>query len=349
MFARTHRLRHPLLITLFAAATLFAHCALASTSPQKRIQAFKRSMITQHQYSPQKLRVLFQGFQPNKKILRAMSNPYEQVSWARYRRTFLTQQRIDAGRSFYKEHQKTLQKATRIYGVPPSIILAILGVETFYGKHTGYYSVFNSLGTLAFYYPKRARFFTKELTAFLLIGQDEGYSTAKLKSIQGSYAGAMGLPQFMPSSIRHYGKAAKANRKLDLYTTDDAIMSIANYLHKNGWRRNQAVATPAVLHTASAEKMLTTRIKTLYSQVQLRKKGITAKQRFRANKAALIDLPKDPKGNYWLVAHNFKVIMRYNPRISYAMAVFQLSQAFHLNDQGQHHAQRTSSTPSRTG
>jgi membrane-bound lytic murein transglycosylase B len=193
-----------------------------------------------------------------------------------------------------KEHHRVLQAVSKKYGIPASIIVAIIGVETEYGAHLGKYSVLNSLYTLGFYYPPREKFFRKELAQYLILTRD---NHLPVSSIKGSYAGALGIPQFMPSSYRHYGVALEKNAPVNLFNNNDAIASVANYFHKMGWAPNQPITHQ------------------LYSK----------NDSIRTKTMNLITLPVKRGAEYWATYKNFKVIMSYNHNIVYAMAVYQLS------------------------
>ena len=306
--------------------TISASAATPATKNQQQINNYINMMVQTHHFKKQELEQLFAHFTPNQKIIDAMKSPYEAKPWTTYRKLFIQDNRINAGVTFWQAHKTELKQAQQQYGVPASVIVAIIGVETMYGKHTGKYSVFNSLATLAFNYPKRAKFFRYELTNYLLLSHEEQFPVLKAK---GSYAGAMGIMQFMPSSIRKY---AVGNLKNQLFTQDRAaIFSIANYLKSHGWQQGKPIATP-IKHSVNPS-WFSKNAKKFYSSQIINSAGISTPANI--TKASFINLPKDPNSNTWMVYKNFRAIMSYNPRIPYAMAVYQLSQK--IADKMQHH------------
>lgn len=290
-------------------------------SPKEKIEQFKHDMIKQYQFKPEQMNTLFDNFKPNQTVLHKIQNPYEAKPWPVYRQLFLSKKRIKQGKDYYKKHQAALLKAQKKYGVDPMVIVAIIGVESFYGQHVGRFPVFDSLATLAFYYPKRGQFFKRELENFLLLSREQHIS---LKMQKGSYAGAIGFAQFMPSSIRHYGRSINPNGPINLNTDDDAIVSIANYLKENGWKANQPIAQHVKFKGKEFKTYLSNNVKRFYNQQQLRQAGLISQ--LKAQRAAVIIMPRDISNNTWAVFNNFKSIMSYNPRTPYAMAVYQLSQ-----------------------
>lgn len=261
-------------------------------------------------------------------VITKMTTPYEKQPFDIYIKHFLTQKRIDQGALFWKKHQKTLALAQKKYGVDPSVIIAILGVETLYGQNEGTYSVLNALYTLSFFYPPRASFFTHELAQYLVMCHNQHLSPTK---INGSYAGAFGMPQFMPSSYRAYGVDYSGNHHIDLMKdTDDVIMSVANYLSKAGWQRNEAVASK--IHPTSLAHLkpyISPKAIPSFSVAELAKHGIYSKKSAASTQqfASVIALNDSHSSEYWMAFPNFKSIMQYNPSLNYAMAVYQLSEA----------------------
>ncbi|HEV2524731.1 MAG TPA: lytic murein transglycosylase, partial [Gammaproteobacteria bacterium] len=238
--------------------------------------------------------------------LRLMSKQYEALPWYRYRDTIVTEKRIKEGVQFWTEHKDLLKKAEEKFGVPAEIIVAILGLETSYGKITGNYPVLQALATLAFDYPRRAAFFRGELEHFLLLVNEGSLDPI---TTRGSFAGAMGTPQFMPSSYRRYAVDFSGTGKRDLiHDMADVIGSVANYLKANGWKKNENVISG------------------------LRLKG----NNNLLQKGKLIELQKNANRDkeQWIGLNNFKVILRYNHSVHYAMAVYQLSQKIRTLKQG---------------
>ncbi len=256
------------------------------------------------------------------KIIDAMTKPYEGKPWWKYRKLFITTSRIEAGINFYLENEKTLQKAYEIYGVNPQYICAIIGVETFYGKNMGTWSVLDALYTLGFHYPPREAYFSKEFANFVKLAKRENWN---LTAIKGSYAGAMGMGQFMPSSYLNYAIDFDGNNKVDIfYSVEDAIGSVANYFKAHGWVKDGAVFYPA-LATSNVDNLIKKEWK-LKSQ-DLYQNGINTKEYLDSDQTVRLfkfDL-QDGKVGYGVGLNNFNTIMRYNKSPLYARAVFELA------------------------
>jgi len=205
------------------------------------VQDFIRDVATRHELNQNTIAGWFRGLQPQLHILKAISTPAERrLTWKEYRPIFLGNERISSGKKFLQQYKETLQRAEDTYGVPAEIITAIIGVETFYGKHTGKHESLESLATLAFDYPPRSKFFTEELEAFILLSIEEGWDPLERK---GSYAAAMGFPQFISSSYRAYAVDFNNDGKRDLINSvEDAIGSVGNYLNEHGWRTGEPIA-----------------------------------------------------------------------------------------------------------
>jgi membrane-bound lytic murein transglycosylase B len=244
--------------------------------------------------------------------------------WRRYRAKFLTEDNIEEGVRFWHEHADALERAQERYGVPPEYVVAIIGVETHYGANVGKTRVINALATLAFDFSRRAEYFRGELKAFLLMARHEGLDP--LEPV-GSYAGAMGLGQFMPSSFRKFAVDFDGDGHSDLWDPADAIGSVANYLSEHGWQSGQAVAVRATARSRAAHA-LKADYETSYPLDTLAQYGLTS--RYPVNdedQVSLLRLDGTPGYEYWLGLHNFYVITRYNHSTFYAMAVHQLAQA----------------------
>lgn len=258
-------------------------------------------------------------------VIDRVNAPFEAKPWDFYRHYFVTPERIQLGLQYWKDHEAELNRVAKTYHVSPEVIIAILGVETLYGRGIGKFPVWDTLATLAFYYPDRQTFFRKELTQYLLLTRNNNLPVLGLK---GSYAGALGIPQFMPSSYRNYGVSLDKNKKIDLFHDHaTAIASIGNYLKKSGYEALEPVATPVELKAGfSAKNIITPKAKPMESVVQLRTLGVRFNQEFPSRASgALVALDKTQGKEYWVVFHNFRAIMSYNPNINYAMAVYQLS------------------------
>ena len=247
-----------LLLWLLALCQVVAAQDAARSSPYNQrddVQRFIASMVMQHNFSLNELEYVFSKARYQPMIVRAMAPaPTGQRSWQAYRARFLNQRRISEGAQFWLQHRSALARAADIYGVPEEIIVAIIGVETEYGRNTGGFRVIDALTTLAFDYPRRAEFFQSELEHFLLYARESNIDVLQIK---GSYAGAVGIPQFMPGSYRRYAVDFDHDGRRDLYgSAVDAIGSVANYLRENGWERGQPIALPAQVQGLAAQLVL---------------------------------------------------------------------------------------------
>jgi membrane-bound lytic murein transglycosylase B len=296
----------------------------AGYETREEVQQFMDMMVEKHDYPRLQLAIWFQNAVRQDETLKSLDKPAESLPWHRYRKIFMTDKRINQGAEFLKDHRETLQRAEDIYGVPPEIITAIIGVETFYGKYKGKYPVFDTLVTIAFDYPKRAAFFKKELEQFLLLVKEEGLDARELT---GSYAGAMGKPQFISSSYRHYAVDFDGDGKRDLLNnTADAIGSVANYFKQHGWQKGAPIAVTASYKSDAA--FTDYDMKPKFTISELSKQGVFPSQPVRPSTVATpIRLEQPDEGEFWLGLHNFYVITRYNHSNLYAMAVYQLSQS----------------------
>ncbi len=311
-----------LLLLLLAALPAFA------LTPEEREARFIDRMVTEHGFDRKALQALLDDARVRQDILDRIRRPAEKtLTWTRYRRIFLTDERIRAGRRFMARNREALARAEAEYGVPPEVVTAIIGVETFYGRITGRDRVLDALYTLAFHYPPRSRFFTSELEKFLLLAREEGLDPRKPR---GSYAGAMGLGQFMPSSFLAYAVDFDGDGRRDIWTSEtDAIGSVANYFARHGWKRD----FPVVLRAEGVDperhrRFLEGGLKPAFTLAELRAAGIRFDDMVNDRlKAALVRLKTDDGAEYWLGLNNFYVITRYNRSPMYAMAVHQLGEA----------------------
>lgn len=289
---------------------------------------FVAKMVDKHQFDEQQLKQLFQSVEIKQGILDAMERPAEGLAWYQYRKIFMTDSRINGGVKFWQTHQQALDAVEKKYGVPAPIIVAIIGVETRYGGNTGHHRVIDALSTLAFQYPKRSRFFVSELEHFLLLCRDE-----KMNPLEptGSYAGAMGIPQFMPSSFRTYAADFEEDNQRDIWSNPaDAIASVANYFVKHQWQTGEAVAIPVVAQGTAFQQALTKGLKPDMSWQSVQGLAVTAKQQVMladSTEVKLLSFQQEDGEELWLGLNNFYVITRYNHSPLYAMAVFQLSEA----------------------
>lgn len=241
-------------------------------------------------------------------------------AWDRYAKHKLSDSRVRNGVAFLKRHQETFDKVEKKYTVPKEYIAAIIGIESAYGANVGKYPVFDTLSTLAFEKNRRNTFFKKELMKFLHLSKTEKFNP---KNVYGSYAGAIGLGQFMPSNYEAYGVDFNLDGKITMQNPDDAIASVANYIKQNGWRKGEPVAT-RVGYKGTRFKSYKTGYKKTYDRVQL--KGIRPKVKWDySGKVRLIKLNKEKYDELWYGAKNFFVITRYNHSAYYAMSVHQLA------------------------
>lgn len=313
-----------------AGGLLASHACLALAdepvfSARPAVSGFIDRMVMDHAFDRDRLVALFDQIVPREDIIAAISRPAESRPWHKYRPIFLTPERIRQGIDFMAANRPALTRAEETYGIPPEIVTAIIGVETFYGRQAGGYRVLDALATLAFDYPPRSAFFLSELEHYLLLTQEEGIDPLSLK---GSYAGAMGKPQFMPSSYRHYAVDFDGDQKRDLWNnTEDAIGSVARYLHEHGWQQHQAVVVPASVDGDGYQAFIDKGMVPRTPLEEFRRAGVRANADLPEDlPASLIRLEGEAAPEFWLGLNNFYVITRYNRSPLYAMAVYQLSE-----------------------
>ncbi|OOG53349.1 lytic murein transglycosylase B [Rhodanobacter sp. C03] len=298
--------------------------ALAATHPGQ--DELVREVARDTGKSPQALNALLDGAKRQQSILDAISRPAEGKPWKDYRPIFLTDQRIDGGIAFYRAHRALLEQIGRQYGVAPEYLVAIVGVETSYGGNTGKYMVLDALVTLGLYYPPRATFFRSELKTLLEL--PDNHLAGPLDTLTGSYAGAQGWGQFMPSSIRDYGVDADGDGHIDMRNSlPDILASVANYFTKHGWINGGPVAARA--QPDGAQKPLTVKdAKPQWSLEQLEAWGYAPLQALNPGQPSSLQTLEGVNGpEYWFTFQNFYVITTYNRSPLYAMAVNQLAQA----------------------
>lgn len=311
------------LLFLLIAPFIFADAALTQ---RPEVQQFIHEMVKEHGFTrAEMIQTLHQAkFQPN--IIESMNRPYEKKSWDIYQKLFLTPERVRKGMQFWRKNQSTLQAVQEKYGVPADIIVAIIGVETLYGERQGNHRVLDALTTLAFDYPKRSKFFTKELKEYLLLCREHKVSP---DTYVGSYAGAIGKPQFMPSSYRFYAVDYSGNGKRDLVEDNqDVIASVANYLHQHGWKLDAMVAQQAKIEGKGYQRFNLKAKKAKYAYQKMIAAGVKPLHAASKHpeKAGLIELDIAQGKEYWLAYPNFYVITRYNVSPQYALAVYLLAQ-----------------------
>lgn len=305
---------------------------------RSEVREFIQSMHDRHGFDMAQLQQWFSQVHPRPDIIESISNPAEARPWYYYRKIFLTDTRIRGGIEFWNQHAELLARAEQESGVPARILVAILGVETLYATRFGKHPVLESLTTLAFDYPKRANFFRSELEQFLLLAREEQVDPLQLR---GSYAGAMGGPQFISSSFRRFAVDFDKDGKRDIWGNPaDMIGSVANYFQKHGWQTGMPIATMATVTGDRYPEILDIGLKPKQRVSVLQEYGITPKQPIDGDlQAALISLETENGNEYWLGMQNFYVITRYNHSALYAMAVYQLSEAIaagRANTAGKH-------------
>lgn len=312
-------------------ATLVLTCNLQTATgvdltERPEVQAFISEMAQAHGFDPLELKSIFSAAQLRPSIIELISRPGESKPWDSYLAQFLRPTIVETGVRFWEENAAALRRARREFGVPEEVVVAILGVETRFGASTGRVSILDALTTLAFDYPRRADFFRSELEHFLLLGREEGLA---ISAIRGSYAGAIGLPQFMPSSYRRYALDYNRDGKRDLLTSkSDAIGSVAHYLKMHGWRAERPVIVRASGDEIRMRDIVASGTKPQLSLEQFRALNIRPQGKIAdSDKAHLLMLTPQSGVEFWLALDNFRAILSYNQSSYYAMAVFKLSEA----------------------
>ncbi len=287
------------------------------------VRKFIDEISAQHQFDAAELRGLFDKIERQDKVIESISRPAERVlQWKDYRPIFISDRRIEGGVKFWRKNREVLERAEREYGVPVAIIVAIIGVESFYGHHKGRHPALASLATLAFDYPPRSKFFRSELVHFLLLSNEESFDPL---AIRGSYAAALGMPQFISSSYRRYAVDFDGDGRRDLWNNiADVTGSVANYFRRQGWQSGEPVAEKVNPTGDRYVKLITSGLKPSVSSGQLQAAGIELSQS-AAGKKSLIQLMGDKGEELWVGHKNFYVITRYNHSKLYAMVVYQLS------------------------
>jgi len=288
-------------------------------------QKFIDQVVSENKLDRSDVLLVLQSANKQQSIIDAMNRPAEKVkTWAEYRKIFIQERRIDQGVEFWVKNNENLARASKKYNVPPEVIVAIIGVETSYGRNKGSYRVIDALSTLAFDYPKRSVFFTKQLKSFLLLCKEQNQDPLSLK---GSYAGAMGYGQFIPSSYRSYAVDFDGDGYSDIWNnTADAIGSVANYFFQHGWKVAEKVIVPAKF-AVDYDQSIVNKLSLKKNIGDLKTLGFFPLQPLPDDDKALPLLLEAAKGkDSFLGLHNFYVITRYNHSHLYAMAVHELSQ-----------------------
>ena len=301
-------------------------------SPVELQKQFINLMVDKHQFDRNMIETTLAKANKNETILESIAKPWEAKPWHQYYPIFLTEKRLTKGLAFWQTHQKTLARAELETGVPAEIIVAIIGVETFYGAYKGKYSVLDALVTLGFHYPPRATFFRRELAQLFLLAKEENFNITDLK---GSYAGAMGWGQFISSSYRYYAVDFDGDGVRDLLNNPvDAIGSVANYFKKHHWKAGADIAFKAQVSGAQYKALLSKSLKYSHQWSQLQDAGVQidsvdggdASKLSKDMSVKLLEFKQVNSKEYWVGLPNFYAITRYNHSPLYAMAVFQFSQ-----------------------
>jgi membrane-bound lytic murein transglycosylase B len=313
---------------IFALGILFSFTFIsfseAKVNPED-VEKFIEKVTQKHGLDKNKVMDIIHQAKHQQSIIDAMNRPAERtLKWFEYRNIFLKQDRIEKGATFWKEHESILNDVSQETGVPIEIIVAIIGVETYYGKIMGNYKVLDALYTLSFDYPKRSKFFSGELEKFLILLDKENLSHENTK---GSYAGAMGFGQFISSSYLAYAVDYDKDGKRDLLNNKaDAIASVANYFKQHGWKNGQ----PVILKAKTKDGFTTLKkqeLKPSLSVSELNDFGYFVEEKLNPKEmVSLTQLDQKDHKEYWFGLHNFYVITRYNHSEMYAMAVYQLAQ-----------------------
>ena len=327
-----NRICTALIALALAVAAQAAPSGAAPFAGRPEVRAFIHQMEKRHAFDARQLQRLFAHAKREQAVLDAIqpSSSEADQSWEVYRSIFVNPKRISAGLEFWSRHSEALARAHRIYGVPEEYVVAIIGVETFYGRHTGRWRVVDALATLAFDYPTRAAFFRRELANYLLYARDAGIDAF---SVKGSYAGAIGIPQFMPGSYLKYAVDFDGDGVTDLSgSAEDAIGSVANYLKQHGWQSGAAVQYDAHVDGNGFRSFLYGGSRPRHPLAQLAKAGIVPEDPSQPpagdTRAALVELETpDAPSQFRLALHNFYVITRYNNSAFYASAVSDLAKA----------------------
>lgn len=296
----------------------------ASFLERDGVRDFIDEVASREGFNAAELRGLFEEIEPQARVLEEIARPAETLPWHRYRPIFVTEARRSGGVEFLREHRDLLEQARERYGVPPEIVTAILGVETFYGRHDGRYPVLDTLATLAFEYPPRARFFRSELEHFLLLAREEEVDPRR---VRGSYAGAMGIPQFISSSYREYAVDFDGDGRRNLWDSRaDVIGSVAAYLERHGWQPQQPIVHRLQPPDDRYRELLGRGLKPGIERAELHDAGLSLEPSLADDeRVTLFELEGEEGIEVWAGRRNFGAITRYNHSELYALAVVQLA------------------------
>ena len=327
------------LLLVFSSFATLAQAPAAKLKPE--VEAFIAQMVKSHKFDAPALRDLFGQIKPHEGVIKAIRAPSTAKPWHEFRPIFVTPTRTSGGVAFWNEHEEWLVRAREAYGVPEEIIVSIIGVETIYGRRLGSFRVFDALYTLGFELPERATYFRAETEQFLLMTRE---NTLDPLEVKGSFAGAMGMPQFMPTSYRKYAVDFDGDGRIDLWnSTADVIGSVANYLRVFGWTWGEPVTAPARVNEPQAKALLEAGLKPHTSLQQMQQRGAEPTEPLPLDlQVGLFTLEAVEGPEYHLAFNNFYVITRYNRSRNYAMAVYQLAEAIAHERESQTAAQSAS-------
>ena len=306
--------------------SIFTLAIFADYESRDSVKDFINELAVEDGFNPEQLAEIFEQVEKKQRIIDLISRPAEKAKpWHEYREIFVTAPRIAAGVEFWEENEAALNRAGSKFGIPIEIIVAVIGVETNYGRNKGSFRVMDALSTLAFDYPPRARFFRSELRELLLLAREENKDPLELI---GSYAGAMGYGQFIPSSFRAYAIDFDGDGTRDIWSSQtDAIGSVANYFSRHGWDGESPIAVLVTVTDERADQFANQGLKPKRSIAELRKAGVEHVSLPDQTLGALFRLEGRDGWEYWLGLHDFYVVTRYNHSHMYALAVVQLSEA----------------------
>lgn len=310
---------------LGTACTHSANAANKQNLDETAIGRFINALVQSHDFERENLERTFDEARYLQSVIDAITRPAERLAWHRYKQIFLTEDRINGGVNYWHQHQTALQRAEEEHGVPAEIIVAIIGIETRYGENKGSHRVIDSLTTLAFHYPKRADFFRSELEQFLLLAREQEVDPLEIK---GSYAGAMGVPQFIASSYRNYAIDFDGDDRVDLWDNHvDAIGSVANYFSRHGWMTGQSVIYPVKEVPEDVQSMVQNDPNPAVTYGSLKQSEVKVEGDLEADtRVALLEFEDRGGPVYWVGLRNFYVITRYNHSQLYALAAYLLAQ-----------------------
>lgn len=328
-------------IRYFRMKAFFVCCLLASitllaviwTNGQSKlfgeradVQAFIQEMVQQYHFDADELTALFNRVQEKPQILAKIQRPFEdRKQWFEYRDYFVTEKRVREGVEFWKQYEKALARAEKRYDIPVAIIVAIIGVESNYGEYLGEFKVLEALANIAFRYKPRSDFFRTQLVEFLLLCSEKQIDpTVPL----GSYAGAIGQPQFMPRAFREYAVDFNNSGSIDLtHNEEDVIGSIANFLKEHGWEKDGKILVAAKKEQSYSESLPVNVLEEQFTVERLVKAGLSPLAEVKAHtRFGIIRLMEREGPKYWLGLHNMYVLTQYNTHIQYGMVVYELSQ-----------------------